>query len=85
MALIDARRDLHLLQPKEDSDRGKNGATEEATTARNRRHGGQAFLTAKKRRFGDDLAGQKRFKPTDAEPKGIEKMAICATEEVIRW
>ena len=54
MALIDARRDLHLLQPKEDSDRGKNGATEEATTARNRRHGGQAFLTAKKRRFGDD-------------------------------
>ena len=33
----------------------------------------------------DDQAGWKRFKPTDAEPKGTGKMAICATEEVIRW
>ena len=50
MALTDAGRNLHSLQPKEENDRGKNGAIEEATTARTRRHGGQAFRTARRRR-----------------------------------
>ena len=73
MALTDAGRNLHSLQPKEENDRGKNGATEEATTARTRRHGGQAFHTARKGGSVMMMTGQRK-------PRGTGVMMVIDPE-----